>query len=95
MTCYGFVVGGDFDRIGEREAQIMLAAGSNEEHSLVEIGCGSGRLAKQLGRQFPALRYDGRSSPSGPCKKTGEYRSLFDSKGEIGNAGKYQELRTG
>jgi|tagenome__1003787_1003787.scaffolds.fasta_scaffold16206327_1 hypothetical protein len=30
MTRYRFVVGDDFDRIGEREAHIMLAAESNE-----------------------------------------------------------------
>jgi len=52
-------VGGDFDLIGEREADILIAAGLREGDTIVDAGCGSGRAAKQLGRRFQRLDYLG------------------------------------
>jgi ubiquinone/menaquinone biosynthesis C-methylase UbiE len=41
-------VGGDFDALGEIEKQILIRYGLKPEHTLVDVGCGSGRLAKRL-----------------------------------------------
>ena len=41
-------VGGDFKLIGEIEKQLLIGYGLKPEHTLVDVGCGSGRLAKQL-----------------------------------------------
>ena len=42
-------VGGSFDAIGYLEKQLLLHHGLMPNHSLVDIGCGSGRLLSQLG----------------------------------------------
>lgn len=52
-------VGGDYDRIGAIQVDILVAAGLNNKHSIIDIGCGSGRLAKHLGLRFPELAYLG------------------------------------
>lgn len=41
-------VGGNFEAIGEIEKQVLIRYGLKPEHTLVDVGCGSGRLAKQL-----------------------------------------------
>lgn len=42
-------VGGDFDTVGELEFQLLRAYGLNPRSNVVDVGCGSGRLAKRLG----------------------------------------------
>ena len=49
-------VGGNFDAQGEIEKQLLIRQGLTPEHNVVDVGCGSGRLAKAL---VPYLR-DGR-----------------------------------
>ncbi|XXK29580.1 hypothetical protein ACMAZH_00180 [Arenicellales bacterium nBUS_45] len=44
-----YEVGGSFDAIGYLEKQLLLHHGLMPNHSLVDIGCGSGRLLSQLG----------------------------------------------
>jgi SAM-dependent methyltransferase len=41
-------VGGDFDRIGKIEYELLKKFGLQPQHSIVDVGCGSGRLAKPL-----------------------------------------------
>ncbi|MGH7995011.1 MAG: class I SAM-dependent methyltransferase [Opitutaceae bacterium] len=41
-------VGGDFDAIGALEFQLLKLVGLTRDSSVVDVGCGSGRLAKQL-----------------------------------------------
>ncbi len=42
------VVGGEFERIGRLERALVIAAGLRPEHTIVDVGCGSGRLAWAL-----------------------------------------------
>jgi SAM-dependent methyltransferase len=42
------IVGGNFDGIGKIEAQLLRQLGLNDAHFVVDVGCGSGRLAAQL-----------------------------------------------
>lgn len=51
-------VGGNFDCYGILEYQVLRRFGLADGDLVVDIGCGSGRLAKQLAR-LPALRYLG------------------------------------
>src|SRR5262249_2221315 len=53
------VGGGDFDGIGRREADFLEECGLREFDAILDLGCGSGRLAKQLGMRFPRLGYTG------------------------------------
>jgi ubiquinone/menaquinone biosynthesis C-methylase UbiE len=41
-------VGGDFERIGKIEFEILKKFGLKPHHSVVDVGCGSGRLASSL-----------------------------------------------
>jgi len=41
-------VGGDFEALGKIEKQLLIGYGLKPEHTVVDAGCGSGRLAKQL-----------------------------------------------
>jgi 2-polyprenyl-3-methyl-5-hydroxy-6-metoxy-1,4-benzoquinol methylase len=41
-------IGGEFELIGRIEADILLRYGLRPEHYLIDVGCGSGRLAEQL-----------------------------------------------
>lgn len=52
-------VGGGFDAIGACEAEILELAGLKNGHSLLDVGCGSGRLAVQLARRFTQIDYLG------------------------------------
>jgi SAM-dependent methyltransferase len=41
-------VGGSYEAVGEVEKQLLIQAGLKRDHVLVDVGCGSGRLAKAL-----------------------------------------------
>ncbi len=41
-------VGGSYDALGEVEKQLLIHAGLEPHHVLLDVGCGSGRLAKAL-----------------------------------------------
>jgi ubiquinone/menaquinone biosynthesis C-methylase UbiE len=51
-------VGGDFDTVGHLEFKLLCAAGLKPDSFLIDVGCGSGRLAYQLS-QWPGVRYLG------------------------------------
>lgn len=51
-------VGGDYERVGVLEHALLRANGLRPDSSVVDAGCGSGRLATQL-RRYPELRYVG------------------------------------
>jgi SAM-dependent methyltransferase len=53
------VGGGDYDRVGSILAGIVKACGVNGDEHFVDLGCGSGRLAKHLGIAFPQIDYFG------------------------------------
>jgi SAM-dependent methyltransferase len=51
---------GNYETVGDAEALLMREAGLAEGHALIDIGCGSGRLAAALSRQFgPRISYLG------------------------------------
>ena len=52
-------VGGMYDEIGGAAADILVGLGLRGDMSFVDLGCGSGRVAKQLGLRFPTLSYTG------------------------------------
>jgi len=41
-------VGGQFEAMGLLQKDLLIGSGLRPEHSIVDVGCGSGRLAKQL-----------------------------------------------
>lgn len=41
-------VGGEYEGMGVLQKQLLVSAGLRPEGSLIDVGCGSGRLAKQL-----------------------------------------------
>jgi SAM-dependent methyltransferase len=51
-------VGGDYEAIGVYEHALLRAHGLQPDSVVMDIGCGSGRLAFQL-RRYPALGYVG------------------------------------
>ena len=51
-------VGGDFEYFGVLEHALLRGEGLRDGSSILDVGCGSGRLATKLGR-YPALRYLG------------------------------------
>lgn len=51
-------VGGEFLAIGKLEYHLLRSRGLKSGHLVVDVGCGSGRLAFQLA-QFPGIRYIG------------------------------------
>ncbi len=51
-------VGGDYEDIGVYEHALLRTHGLRDDSFVVDIGCGSGRLANQL-KRYPALRYLG------------------------------------
>lgn len=46
------VGGGSFEGIGESELRLLIEQGLAEGRSLIDIGCGSGRLAVQVSKRF-------------------------------------------
>lgn len=51
-------VGGEFVAIGRLEFHLLRSRGLRDDHLVVDVGCGSGRLACQLA-PFPGIRYVG------------------------------------
>ena len=51
-------VGGEFVAMGRLEYYLLRSRGLRDDHLVVDVGCGSGRLACQLA-PFPRLRYIG------------------------------------
>jgi len=52
-------VGGSYDALGEVEKQLLIHYGLEPAHTLVDVGCGSGRLAKALVPYVTSGRYLG------------------------------------
>jgi SAM-dependent methyltransferase len=51
-------VGGEFVAVGKLEYHLLRSRGLKDNHLVVDVGCGSGRLACQLA-PFPEMRYIG------------------------------------
>lgn len=47
-----YAIGGAFDYIGEVEARLLGYAGLKDGTYLVDLGCGSGRAAKEIAKRF-------------------------------------------
>jgi ubiquinone/menaquinone biosynthesis C-methylase UbiE len=52
-------VGGNYDVVGKIQVAILRGCGIRETSSIIDLGCGSGRLAKYLGLTFPQINYLG------------------------------------
>jgi ubiquinone/menaquinone biosynthesis C-methylase UbiE len=52
-------VGGDYDAIGSAQASLIAEFGLRDGMSLIDLGCGSGRLAKHVAKRFSGIRYLG------------------------------------
>jgi ubiquinone/menaquinone biosynthesis C-methylase UbiE len=52
-------VGGNYDDFGRLTGDILTQFGLRDGVALVDLGCGSGRVAKYLGLRFPNLSYVG------------------------------------
>lgn len=52
-------VGGEYETFGLREAEILQYAGLRDGQSLLDFGCGSGRLAWALGQKKMSIDYCG------------------------------------
>jgi len=52
-------VGGSYDALGEIEKQMLIGYGLEPSHTLIDVGCGSGRLAKALVPHLTHGRYLG------------------------------------
>jgi ubiquinone/menaquinone biosynthesis C-methylase UbiE len=53
------VGGGDYHAIGEAERGVLLTLGLKAGDSVIDVGCGSGRLATALDRSGPEVHYLG------------------------------------
>ncbi len=51
-------IGGDFVAVGKLEYHLLRSLGLRDGHSVIDVGCGSGRLACQLA-PYPGIRYLG------------------------------------
>ena len=52
-------VGGSYDLVGQAELRILQGCGLEDGMSLVDFGCGSGRLAKHFGLTYRHIEYLG------------------------------------
>ena len=52
-------VGGDYEQIGQIEAQLLEDLGLKSGQALIDLGCGSGRLAAALGHRLDLGTYLG------------------------------------
>ncbi len=52
-------VGGEYEKFGKIEADLLVRCGLSATSSIIDLGCGSGRLSTELGRRFPGLTYLG------------------------------------
>ena len=52
-------VGGDYDHVGQVEVELLRHAGLRCDMSVLDLGCGSGRLAHALGKSDLSLQYTG------------------------------------
>jgi ubiquinone/menaquinone biosynthesis C-methylase UbiE len=48
----GMAVGGEYDKIGDAEAELLVRRGLRGGHYVIDLGCGSGRLSSSLTRRF-------------------------------------------
>jgi SAM-dependent methyltransferase len=55
---FRLAVGGEFIAVGKLEYHLLRALGLSDGHLVVDVGCGSGRLAVQLA-PFPGIGYVG------------------------------------
>ena len=55
----GLAVGGNYEQIGQKELKILLELGLFSGAYLIDVGCGSGRLANAVAEQGPDVRYLG------------------------------------
>jgi 2-polyprenyl-3-methyl-5-hydroxy-6-metoxy-1,4-benzoquinol methylase len=53
------VGGGDYHAVGEAERNILVALGLKSGDAVIDVGCGSGRLATALDRSGPSVHYLG------------------------------------
>jgi ubiquinone/menaquinone biosynthesis C-methylase UbiE len=53
------VGGGDYEAIGEAERSVLVTLGLKAGDRVIDVGCGSGRLATALDRGGPAVHYIG------------------------------------
>lgn len=54
-----YAVGGAYDLTGSLLVEVLERCGLKEDMSIIDLGCGSGRLAKHLGIRYPGLQYLG------------------------------------
>lgn len=54
-----YAVGGAYDQTGYLLVEVLERCGLKENMSVVDLGCGSGRLAKHLGLKYPSIDYLG------------------------------------
>lgn len=52
-------VGGDYENTGKRIVDILQKCGLKDGMSVIDMGCGSGRIAKYIGLTFPNMEYLG------------------------------------
>lgn len=52
-------VGGDFEAVGHKEVALLRQAGLRDGQYLVDVGCGSGRLAEPLSKAMRNMKYLG------------------------------------
>lgn len=54
-----YAVGGSYDETGSILVSVLEKCGLKEHMSVLDLGCGSGRLAKHLGLRYPNIQYVG------------------------------------
>ncbi len=54
-----YAVGGSYDQTGVHLVEVLERCGLKEGMSVIDLGCGSGRLAKHLGLRYDNIQYVG------------------------------------